>query len=64
MQQKIRCPFCLEKFSLEIYPEDGDNQDLTYDCEICCHPIDIGAHWNEDLQKFTLDIRRSTGFSE
>lgn len=62
MNSRIQCPFCLERFSIQIHREDGEWQDLVYDCEICCHPIDIKASWDEDLDRFQLTIERSSGF--
>jgi Cysteine-rich CPXCG len=62
MAQKVQCPFCFEKFSVTLYPEDGETQDVTYDCEVCCHPIEIKAQWNHDLEKFVLLAEKSSGF--
>lgn len=62
MKKKIQCPFCFERFAVELFPEDGTQQEIVYDCEICCHPIDLHASWDEDLGKFHVDIRRSSGF--
>jgi hypothetical protein len=62
MTANVQCPFCFETFPLELYPEDGETQELVYDCEVCCHPIEINATWNEDGQNFELDIQRSSGF--
>ena len=59
---KVQCPFCFEKFSVTFYIEDGEFQEVTYDCEVCCHPIEIKAHWNPDLEKFKLEAEKSSGF--
>lgn len=62
MNKKIKCPFCFERFSIEIFVEDGNQQEIIYDCEVCCHPIEILANWNESDNKLSLDVRKSTGF--
>lgn len=62
MAQKVQCPFCFEKFALSLFIEDGETQEITYDCEVCCHPIEIVAQWNPDRQKFVLSAEKSSGF--
>ncbi len=63
MRKKVQCPYCFEKFAIEVYPEDGDTQELIYDCEICCHPIEIFATWDPDQEKLILSSQKSTGFN-
>lgn len=62
MNKKIQCPYCFEKFFVEFIPEDGENQEVIYDCEVCCHPIEIKFSWNWDSQKLSVDIEKSSGF--
>ncbi len=62
MQRRVQCPFCFEKFSIEIFIEDGEFQEIIYDCEVCCHPIEIRANWDMDQERFVMDVQRSTGF--
>lgn len=62
MTQKVQCPFCFEKFKITLYPEDGSTQEITYDCEVCCHPIEIAAHWNDSTEKFEIQTEKSSGF--
>lgn len=62
MRKKIQCPFCLEKFAIDIYEDDGNSQELIYDCEICCHPIEIQVSWDPDTEKFQVYTQKSTGF--
>lgn len=62
MNKKIKCPFCFEKFSLEIYPEDGNHQEIIYDCEVCCHPIEINVLWDEFEKRMNVEVKKSTGF--
>lgn len=61
---KIHCPFCREKFSIEVLREDGEDQDFIWDCEICCHPIDIHARWDADHERFSISVSRGEGYDE
>lgn len=64
MEYKVQCPFCREKFGIEIHLEDGEDQEFIWDCEVCCHPIDIHARWNEPHHKFSLSVGRGAGYDE
>ena len=35
----VQCPYCGEHIWMEFYPEDGTQQEMIIDCEVCCHPI-------------------------
>jgi hypothetical protein len=35
----VQCPFCGEDIWMEFYPEDGEDQEMVVDCEVCCNPI-------------------------
>lgn len=37
----INCPYCLESIEIRIDLTGGQNQFLTYDCEVCCRPITL-----------------------
>ena len=37
----INCPYCLESIKIRIDLTGGENQSLTYDCEVCCRPITL-----------------------
>jgi hypothetical protein len=63
MRERIQCPFCFENFSIEIFAEDGVQQELIYDCEVCCHPIEIKVRADAESQTVSLDIHKSTGFN-
>lgn len=63
MTKRIQCPYCFEKFRIDFYPEEGQSQELIYDCEICCHPIEIKAYWDAENEKMVLDVQKSTGFN-
>lgn len=62
MQKKIQCPFCFERFAIEIFLEDGGEQEMVYDCEVCCHPIDIKVSLDPETQKAQVSVEKSSGF--
>jgi hypothetical protein len=64
MEYKVTCPYCHEKFSMTVHQEDGVEQEFVYDCEVCCHPIDVKASWDEDHHKFkVIAIKDSDDFA-
>ncbi|MBC7537727.1 MAG: CPXCG motif-containing cysteine-rich protein [Bacteriovorax sp.] len=52
----ITCHYCFETFPIEIYLEEGEEQDFIIDCEVCCHPLHIIAKWNDDEGQFNIDV--------
>ncbi|WP_029038879.1 CPXCG motif-containing cysteine-rich protein [Salinimicrobium xinjiangense] len=43
------CPYCTEEISMLIDPS-LKKQEYIEDCEVCCNPIEITAHFeNNDL---------------
>ncbi len=34
----VQCPYCGEQIWMEFYPEDGMEQEVVVDCEVCCNP--------------------------
>lgn len=42
----FQCPHCGEAIFIRLHPEDGKKQALTYDCEVCCHPISIQVEFD------------------
>jgi hypothetical protein len=59
---RIRCPFCLERQDLLVEPDGGEQQQLIIDCEVCCHPMDISVHWDDEQQSFQAFVARGSGF--
>ena len=47
--QTIQCPSCFESFSIHVYPEEGVDQSMVYDCEICCRPMMLEIHFNDQI---------------
>jgi hypothetical protein len=43
----VQCPFCFETFLVPVTAHDGQTQKFVYDCEICCHPIDLTFECDE-----------------
>lgn len=43
--QTIQCPTCFENFQIHVYPEEGKDQSMVYDCEVCCRPILLEIHF-------------------
>ncbi len=35
----VYCPYCGENIWMEFYPQDGEQQEMVVDCEVCCNPI-------------------------
>lgn len=52
----IKCHYCFETIPLEIFREEGDSQEFTLDCEVCCHPLHITAEWNEETETFDVEV--------
>lgn len=52
----INCPFCLESISVRIDLTAGQNQEYSYDCEVCCRPILLKIEIDEnDLLSVSVD---------
>lgn len=57
---RIRCPFCWEMFTVLIAVEDGEDQRLILDCEICCHPLNVQA--THDGRRWRARVDKGEGF--
>ena len=51
--QTIQCPTCFENFQIHVYLEEGEDQSLVYDCEVCCRPILIEASFIGNVPTIT-----------
>ncbi|MEO8933643.1 MAG: CPXCG motif-containing cysteine-rich protein [Xanthomarina sp.] len=48
----FQCPYCWETISM-LLDSSQSHQDYIEDCEVCCHPIQISVHFeNQDLVSF------------
>ncbi len=36
---QVSCPYCWEQIWMEFFPEEGAQQEIVVDCEVCCNPI-------------------------
>ena len=41
------CPYCGAEVELLLDPGGGPVQRYVEDCEVCCRPWTVEAHWNE-----------------
>jgi uncharacterized Zn-finger protein len=44
---QVQCPYCGEDFEVHITSED-DGQTMTEDCAVCCRPISLHIHFEDD----------------
>ena len=38
-----RCPYCAERLSVEVDLSEGLPQRFTWDCPVCCRPIEVAV---------------------
>ncbi len=43
---EVQCPYCGEMIWMEFYPEEGNDQEMVVDCEVCCNPILYSIRFN------------------
>lgn len=51
----VSCPYCGEMIELQVDASAGD-QDYIEDCQVCCRPINVHVHIDEDGE-FQLTVR-------
>ena len=51
----ITCPHCGESFPIAFDPSEGSTQ-FTYDCYVCCRPMQITVGVSEEGEIASLDI--------
>ena len=44
----FNCPYCMAEITIKLDLTGGQHQEFTYDCEMCCHPIDIRIDVNQE----------------
>ena len=47
-QTEITCPYCAQGFGVEIDHTGGEQQEWITDCEVCCRPIVVRFHFEDD----------------
>lgn len=53
----ITCPYCFSDNSAEIDISAG-SQDYYEDCEICCAPMALGVHVDDQGELIHIDVKR------
>ena len=44
----VECPWCGEPVDIVLDPGSGSTQDYVEDCQVCCRPLDVHVHYDED----------------
>lgn len=57
----IQCPFCWETFEIQVFTEDGLEQEFVTDCEICCHPMSLHINFEDELSSPQVTITNTEG---
>jgi hypothetical protein len=53
------CPYCFQQLSINIDLTAGEKQEFVYDCEVCCHPIQISVEIEDGFVKELNCFRES-----
>jgi hypothetical protein len=48
MEAEGHCPYCGEPIALWVDSGGGRSQRYVEDCAVCCRPIDVQVHTDED----------------
>ncbi|HHD75533.1 MAG TPA: CPXCG motif-containing cysteine-rich protein [Campylobacterales bacterium] len=59
MEHFFTCPYCWERISMVLEPDEVSSQYIE-DCEICCRPIELDFHFSGDLL-VSFDAQRMEG---
>lgn len=53
----FQCPYCWAEIFIRLDPTAGKRQNFTYDCELCCNPIQVRVQFDEegDVSDFSAD---------
>ncbi|MDZ4711404.1 MAG: CPXCG motif-containing cysteine-rich protein [bacterium] len=60
-ETEIACPYCGEVNFVEADILTGTVQSFIQDCEVCCRPIEIKIHFDNEGNVFT-DVKTDEGF--
>lgn len=52
----ISCPYCGESFDIIVDTSAGE-QNYLEDCYVCCKPITIDIHTNDQGELSSVDVR-------
>jgi predicted DCC family thiol-disulfide oxidoreductase YuxK len=56
----ITCPYCYSNMSTEIDVSAG-SQDYYEDCEVCCAPMELFIHVDDQGEIAQIDVKRGNG---
>lgn len=45
----ISCPYCGARLTILVDLTEGDRQEFSHNCEVCCRPIEIRCRIHESL---------------
>ena len=54
-ETRVECPYCWESIELLI-DVSGGTCDYTEDCPVCCQPILVRLHVDEDEESFRVEV--------
>ncbi len=57
MEAETTCPHCGEPISLWLDEAGGRSQSYVEDCSVCCRPLQLHVHVDEDGEP-TLSVSR------
>ena len=58
---EITCHYCFEIIPIDLYIEEGKTQNFILDCEVCCHPLEVTASWESEIESFQIDVKEGLG---
>jgi hypothetical protein len=58
MDVEVRCPYCGEVVNLSIDDAGGVTQRYVEDCPVCCRPMDVLTHANEEDGDVRVHVQR------
>ncbi|MGB2171875.1 MAG: CPXCG motif-containing cysteine-rich protein [Flavobacteriaceae bacterium] len=50
----FQCPYCWQTISM-LLESNQEEQSYIEDCEVCCRPIQLNYHLEEELHFFTTN---------
>ena len=56
----ITCPYCYSSNATQIDISGGD-QDYYEDCQVCCAPMAVGVHIDDEGEVATVDVSPGNG---
>ncbi|MBY0371104.1 CPXCG motif-containing cysteine-rich protein [bacterium] len=60
-EAEIQCPFCFQRQTAFVDPEDRRESVQVIDCTVCCRPMDLRVFRDSESGEITVDVSRSGG---